>query len=127
VSGEGEYSRIVIDGVEQENNLAGDLVRYTTSSAEPNHFQFSPDGKHAVYLGVPGRKPADRYDKHLIADRGLCLDGKILRCDNCGFGTYGTCELRPFFTPDSKHLVWLAWDQKTASHGGQSFYDAAQC
>src|SRR5207237_4097575 len=87
VSGDQDYPRVVIDGVEQANILAGDLVHYSSSSGEVNHFLFSPDGKHAVYSGVPGSKPGDRYDKHLIADRGPFLDGKILPCEKCGLGT----------------------------------------
>lgn len=114
VSGKRDFPTPVIDEVEQPFLLADDLIHYTWSSGEADkHFLLSPDGNHLAFCGVPPPAPSSKSDDGLKHKRGFCLDGKLLRCQDCGLGSFGRCEMRPFFTPDSKHIIWLAWDAKS--------------
>lgn len=123
VSGNREFPTLVIDGVDQPFILGDDLIHFTTSSGESDkHFLFNADGRHFVYCGVPPPAPTSSSDEALKHRRGFCLDGKLLRCENCGLGTYGRCEMRPFFTSDNKHGVLLAWDANSSGIAGCFVY-----
>jgi hypothetical protein len=128
VSGNRDFSLPVIDGVEQPFLLADDLIHYSTSSGVTDrHFLFSADGKHFAFCALSGSAPNSTSDERLKHSRGFCLDGHFLGCENCGLGTYGSCEMRPFFTPDNKHIVWLEWDADARGVAGCSvFVDGQQ-
>jgi hypothetical protein len=128
VSGNRDFPLPVIDGVEQPFLLADDLIHYSFSSGIiDRHFLFSPEGKHFAFCALSGAAPNSKSDESLKHSRGFCLDGQFLACENCGLGTYGRCEMRPFFTPDNTHIVWLAWDADSRGVAGCSvFVDGQQ-
>jgi len=118
VSGNRDFPLPVIDGIEQPFLLADDLIHYTFGPEPEKHFLFSPDGKHSAFCALSGSAPNSKSDESLKHSRGFCLDGQFLACENCGLGTYGRCEMRPFFTPDNRHIVWLAWDANSRGVAG---------
>ncbi len=106
--------KIVLDGMEQANDFGGDFVHYTSSSGENDrHCLFSPDGKHAVYLAK--WQPTDSR----ASTKAICLDGEVLPLRS----EYS--EVTPFFTPNSKHLIWIDWGAQPGLtvNGTPDFYN----
>jgi WD40 repeat protein len=101
ISGEDNKARkIVVDGIEQGKPYGSDFTRYSFSgnAGRDRHIAFSDNGQHFVY--VSELAPTGQDGK---PHRAVCLDGKAeIPC--------GGELINPFFTPDSRHLVWIAWD-----------------
>jgi hypothetical protein len=101
---------VIVDGVEQTADYGTDLVHYGTSSREENRqCVVSPDGKHVLYLGNWPAKTEHSPNK------AVCLDGKLIPCEA------EHSEVAAFFTPDSKHVVWIDWGGKLNDAGPASW------
>ena len=113
---ENRGSRVFFDGAEQQAGYGGDFVHFTTSSQEDNRqCLISPDGKHLLYLAAIGQTDASgRFSKDHSPIMGVCLDGKVIPCQS------ERSEVRAYFTPDSRHVVWIDWDGKL-ERGGTRF------
>jgi hypothetical protein len=101
LSGEDNKARkLMVDGIEQPQTYGSDLALYSFSSdaGRSRHIAFSDDGLHFVY--VSQLAPTGQDSK---PHRAVCLDGK-------GEIPCGGALINPFFTPDNRHLVWIAWD-----------------
>ncbi len=94
-------AKVVVDGVEQPFEFGGDFVHYTTGYEPDRKFLFSPDGKHVLYLASFGRIDSSGYSVDQSATKAVCLDGKLIPCEG------EKSEISAFFTPDSKHVVWI--------------------
>jgi hypothetical protein len=94
-------AKVVVDGVEQPFEFGGDFVHYTTGYEPDRKFLFSPDGKHVLYLASVGRVDSGGHSLDHSATKAVCLDGKLIPCEG------ERSEITPFFTPDSKHVVWI--------------------
>jgi dipeptidyl aminopeptidase/acylaminoacyl peptidase len=94
-------AKVVVDGVEQPFEFGGDFVHYTTGYEPDRKFLFSPDGKHVLYLASFGRIDSSGYSVDHSATKAVCLDGKLIPCEG------EKSEISAFFTPDSKHVVWI--------------------
>jgi thiol-disulfide isomerase/thioredoxin len=90
--GRSDASGILIDGVILPGILPGNFVTwFTNSSTALSPFAFSRDGKHVAHIGVPSGARAF----------SMFVDGQAAHRDS------GTVYY-PTFTPDSKHLFWIA-------------------
>jgi hypothetical protein len=97
-------AKVFVDGVEQRFEFGGDFVHYTTGSDEADRkFLFSPDGKHVLYLASFGRVDSSGYSEDHSATKAVCLDGKLIPCEG------EKSQITAFFTPDSKHVMWVDW------------------
>jgi len=89
-TGRSDISALIIDGEEVPGMLPHRMMWGT--SDQLNHmgyFVLSPDGQHVANVGTRG------------AERGLFVNGKLV-------SSTGSTFFRPAFTPDSKHLIWVA-------------------
>lgn len=89
-TGRSDVSALIIDGTEVPDMLPQRMMWGT--SEQLNHmgyFVLSPNGRHVVNVGTRG------------SERGLFVDGKLVSAT-------GSTFFRPAFTPDSKHLFWVA-------------------
>jgi hypothetical protein len=82
LSGFGNAVNLYVDGAE----VPGIATEY--------HQMFSPDGKHLVIMG---------FSTTDNGKRGLFIDGKLVVNSDAMAGQM----LRPAFTPDSQHLIWI--------------------
>jgi hypothetical protein len=117
-------AKAVVDGIEQPLEFGGDFVHYTTGSDEPaRKFLFSPDGKHSLYLAAIGRVDTGGYSADHLPTKAVCLDGQLIPCES------EHSEVTPFFTPDSKHVVWIDWGGKTRrmANGGIDYHNMGNC
>lgn len=112
-------AKVVADGVEQSMEFGGDFVHYTAGYEPARQFVFSPDGKHTLYLAAIGKVDTSGYSADHMPIKAICLDGKIIPCEG------ERSEVRAFFTPDSKHVIWMDWGGKLTPMGGGSQYDFA--
>ncbi len=92
VAGYGTAITLVVDGVDQTALLLQGFARDWHGAK----FVFSPDGKHLVAFGQPKATPGQ-------PNSGLFIDGKFLKLG-------ASYVSNPTFTPDGRHLVFLAAD-----------------
>jgi hypothetical protein len=92
VAGYGTALTLVVDGADQGAFLLQGFARDWHGA----RYMFSPDSKHLVAFGQP--KAAGG-----VANSGLFIDGKLLK-----LGV--SYVYRPTFTPDGRHLMFLAED-----------------
>jgi hypothetical protein len=100
MSGKKDQQKLIVDGVEQPQVYGDDLAKssFSSDAGRNRHVVFSPSENHFVY--VSELAPTGQDSK---PHRAVCLDGKAeVSC--------GGARINPFFTPDSRHLVWVAWD-----------------
>jgi hypothetical protein len=112
-------AKVVADGVEQPLEFGGDFVHYTAGYEPDRQFVFSADGKHTLYLAAIGKVDTGGYSAVHMPIKAVCLDGKIIPCES------ERSEVRAFFTPDSKHVIWIDWGGKLTPMGDGSQYDFA--
>lgn len=90
---------IRIDGVAGPGSSLTSFNAMRPGVKDPTRFIWSPDGKHAVHYGTPVSQSTRDY--------GWVVGGKYL-----SVGPAPWVAL-PTFTPDAKHLFWLAMDGNT--------------
>lgn len=89
-TGRSDISALIVDG-EEVPEMSPHRMMWGTSD-QLNHvgyFVLSPDGRHIANVGTRG------------AERGLFVNSKLVSAT-------GSTFFRPMFTPDSKHLLWVA-------------------
>jgi hypothetical protein len=71
----------------------------------------SPDGKHVFSLAAAQPRTAHGPTK------AVSLDGNLIPCEG------EQSEVTAFFTPDSKHVVWIDWGGRPGPNGRRDYYD----
>ena len=71
----------------------------------------SPDGKHSLSLAKGDTRIPNGPAK------AVCLDGALIPCEN------EHSEVAAFFTPDSKHVVWVDWGDSYHGSGYSVYVD----
>jgi dipeptidyl aminopeptidase/acylaminoacyl peptidase len=91
ISTAGEH--LVLDGVEDAGLMV--MPYRSTFDNRPQHYLFSPDGKHVAYFGTkPGELNPSSY--------GFVVDGKRIQT--------APIFIDPMFSPDSRHVFWKVPD-----------------
>jgi hypothetical protein len=117
-------AKVVIDGIEQAAEYGGDFVYNHDDVNKPKkQVLISPDGKHSLYLAAIGRVDTGGYSVDHLPTKAVCLDGQLIPCES------EHSEVTPFFTPDSKHVVWIDRGGKTRrmANGGIDYHNMGNC